>query len=129
MKNKLLLIMAAALSITGAESLRAADDDFVKPGERLIVDDRVDEAPQLENRIFKEPKIVTKKELADDPEPAPVNYDATPDHVKAEEMRDEMNDDSVVDNVDIEVDTGYGRDADDIADDIEDLNEELDDIN
>jgi len=123
-KNKLLLIAAAALSITGAESLRA-EDKFVTPGERMIVDDRVEEAPQLEKRIFKKPKVVTKKQLEEAPEAPKTSYDATPEHVQEEEARREENESDALGNVQIEVDTGYGRDAEDIADEIEEIEEEI----
>lgn len=123
-KNKLLLIAAAALSITGAESLRA-EDKFVTPGERMIVDDRVEEAPQLEKRIFKKPKVVTKKQLEEAPEAPKTSYDATPEHVREEEARREENESDALGNVQIEVDTGYGRDAEDIADEIEEIEEEI----
>lgn len=126
-KNKLLLIAAAALSITAAESLRA-EDKYVTPGERMIVDDRVEEAPQLEKRIFKKPKVVTKKQLEEAPEAPKTSYDATPEHVQEEEARREEDESDVLDNVQIEVDTGYGRDADDIADEVEEIREEIDEI-
>ena len=125
-KNKLLLIAAAALSITSAKMV-SAEDKYVKPGERLIVDDRVEEAPQLEKRIFKKPKVVSKKQLEEAPEAPETSYDATPEHVKEEEAKREENEDSVLDNVQIEVDTGYGRDADDIADEVEEIREEIED--
>lgn len=123
-KNKLLLIAAAALSITAAESLRA-EDKYVTPGERMIVDDRVKEAPQLEKRIFKKPKVVTKKQLEEAPEPPKTSYDATPEHVQEEEAKEEMNKDDALDNVQIDVDTGYGRDAEDVADEVEEIREEI----
>ncbi len=97
----------------------------LKPGQRALTDDRVPEAPQLQKKIFKEPKIIytkpdDKKEEKSSPFPEK--------RVKQPEDKAESRNNA---NVDININTNDidSIDVDDVADKVKEIQDEIDKAN
>lgn len=124
MKIKTLLLSGLSMALLAAPAFAQGG----KPGERLINDDRVPEAPQLKKPIFNKPNILTQEEI--DKAPEPPSTDVHQDvHGKSEMSEGEAKTEGEANvNLDVEVDTQRANfDADEVADDVEDLKEELED--
>lgn len=126
MKIKTLLLSGLSMAVLAVPAFAQGN----KPGERLINDDRVPEAPQLKKPIFNKPNIVTQDEL--DKAPEPPSTDVHQDvHGEDEMVEGETDAETEAEgNVNLNVDVNTQRagfDADEVADDIKDLQDELDD--